>query len=55
MQCETVEYQFIKDQEASGLLSSLEIKKTFKWNSSSRHYFVLRVLNMLIQGLKWMK
>ena len=27
MQCETVEYQFIKDQEASGLLSSLEIKK----------------------------
>ena len=28
MQCETVEYQFIKDQEASGLLSSLEIKKS---------------------------
>ena len=36
--------KFIKQQEASGLLSSLGIKKNFKYNSFIRSSFVLEVL-----------
>ena len=35
--------KFIKQQEASGLLSSLGIKNTFKLNSLKRHCFILEV------------
>ena len=42
--------KFIKEQEASGLLSSLGIKTPL-----SKILLVLRVLNKLIQGIKQMK
>ena len=41
--CESKTSKFIKEQEASELLSSLGIKTSF-----SKSFFVLRVLNKLI-------
>ena len=49
--CEIVKSQhFLKQQEASRLLSSLGIK-----TPSSRSSVVLIVINKFIQGIKWMK
>ena len=45
----------IKEQEASGLLSSLRNKDPFKENFLIKSCFVLIVLEKLIQGIKWMK
>ena len=42
VECDSTKSNFIKLQEGSGLLSSLEIKTT--WNSFSRSCFVLEVL-----------
>ena len=42
--------KFIKEQEVSRLLSSLEIRAPLTQIS-----FVLRVFNKLIQAIKWMK
>ena len=52
--CNTKKLNFFKQQEVSGLLSSLEIK-TLLSKTPSRSSFVLMVLNNLIQGIKWMK
>ena len=47
--------KIIKEQESSGLLSSLKNKDPFKKNSLIKSCFVLIVLDKLIQGIKWMK
>ena len=44
--------KFIKNPEASELLSSLGIKTPFKKNSFIRSSFVLKVFNKLIEGIK---
>ena len=43
--CNSKKSRFIKEQRASGLLSSLEIKETFKSNSFSRYSFALNIKN----------
>ena len=48
--CDSKKSKFIKQQEASGLLSSLGIKMSL---SKIRSSFVLTVLSKLIQGIKW--
>ena len=53
--CISEKSKFIKQQEASGLLSSSGNKNTFKQRSFCRSSFVLIVLNKLIQGIKSMK
>ena len=45
--------EFIKEQEASGLLSSLGIKTPF--SKTPLVGPLLIALNKLIQGMKWMK
>ena len=50
--CDSKKWKFIKEQEATGILSSLGIKTSVKKNFPS---FVLRVLNKLIQGMKRIK
>ena len=47
--CDSKKSTFIKEQEASGLLSSLGIK--IPWKPFIRSSFVLRVFNKLIQGI----
>ena len=50
--CDSKKSNFIKEQEASGLLNSLGIKKdTFKKKSFIRPSFAVRVFK-LIQGIK---
>ena len=44
--------KFIKQEEASGLLSSLGIKTTLRKIPLVGSFFVLIVLNKLIQGIK---
>ena len=51
--CVSKKSKFIKEQEASGLLSSLEIKTLL--SKIRRSSFVLGVLNKLIQVIKCMK
>ena len=48
--CDSKKSKYIKQQEASGLLSSLGIKMSL---SKIRSSFVLTVLSKLIQGIKW--
>ena len=48
--CDSKKSKFIKQQEASGLLSSLGIKMSL---SKIRSSFVLTVLSKLVQGIKW--
>ena len=48
--CDSKKSKLIKQQEASGLLSSLGIKMPL---SKIRSSFVLTVLSKLIQGIKW--
>ena len=51
--CDSKKSKFIKEQKASGLLSSLGIKTPLR-----KIHFVgplLIILNKLIQGIKWMK
>ena len=50
--CESKKSKFIKEQEASGLLSTLGIKTPLSKNSFIRFSFVLIVLSKLIQGIK---
>ena len=50
--CDSKKWKFIKEQEATGILSSLGIKTSVKKFFPS---FVLRVLNKLIQGMKRIK
>ena len=50
--CDSKKWKFIKEQEATGILSSLGIKTSVKKIFPS---FVLRVLNKLIQGMKRIK
>ena len=47
--CDSKKSKFIKQHEASGLLSSLGIKMSL---SKIRSSFVLTVLSKLIQGIK---
>ena len=51
--CDIKKSKFIKKEKASGLLSSLGIKKGIV----KKNFLVglLRVLKKLIQGMKWMK
>ena len=48
--CDSKKSKFIKQHEASGLLSSLGIKMSL---SKIRSSFVLTVLSKLVQGIKW--
>ena len=52
--CDSKKSKFIKQLEASGLSSSLEIKTPVS-KIPSVVPLVLLVLNKLIQGIKWMK
>ena len=49
--CDSKKLKFIKEQEASGLLSSLGIKTLLK-NYFIRSFFVLGFFNKLIQDIK---
>ena len=49
--CNSEKTEFIKQQEVSGLLSSLRLRRP-KLNSISRSFFVLIVINKLMQGKK---
>ena len=50
--CDSKNLKFINKQEASGLLSSLGIKTPLSKITLVAPFFVLIVLNKLIQGIK---
>ena len=50
--CDSKKSRFIKEQEASGLLSSLGIKTALNKIPLLGPFLVLRVFNKLIQGIK---
>ena len=53
--CDSKKTKFIKKEEARGLLSSLRIKTPLSEIHLVGIFFVLRVLNKLIQYIEWMK
>ena len=50
--CDCKKSKCIKQQDASGLSSSLGDKNTFQYTSFSRSSFVLIVFSKIIQGIK---
>ena len=53
--CDSKTLKFAKEQESSGLLSSLGIKGPLNKIPLLGSLFVLKVFSKLIQGIKWMK